>query len=88
MFHKAELCQEERTGKPFDIRTWDNMNILASVVIRLSASNVAEYIINQEGWREVVDAELQEFLESVAADENPRPIIIPLEGSYKPQPDP
>tara|TARA_R100000152_G_C6755897_1_gene179646 strand:+ start:447 stop:1259 length:813 start_codon:yes stop_codon:yes gene_type:complete len=88
MFHKAELCQEERTGKPFDIRTWNNMNILASVVIRLSASNVAKYFISQDGWREVVDVELQEFLESVAADENPRPIIIPLEGSYNPRLDP
>ena len=88
MFYKAELCQEERTGKPFDIKTWHNMNTLASVVIRLSASNVAKYIISQEGWREVVDVELQEFLESVAADENPRPIIISLEGSYKLRLDP
>lgn len=89
-FHKAETYQSERTGRPFDIRLWENINTLASVVIRLGASDCAKYMIGKEGWRDVVDVELHEFLESVAADKNPTPIIIPLKDAYKlndPRPD-
>ena len=80
MLKQAEVIQEQRTGKPFDIKEWHNMSVLAEVIIKLNSGNVSKWITSKDGWRDVINKDLHSYINNLALTAKPKPIIINIDG--------
>jgi hypothetical protein len=68
MLKQAEVIQTKRTGEPFSICKWKNMETLATTIVYLNAIHCAKWVTLCENWKKAVPAEFHDYLTGLALE--------------------